>query len=189
MSIVFENIIKEHNIATSSNHFKRLRRAFTKKLQRDDVWKHAHFDENNAKTFEVADLDNARTEIEDHIEDIIKDYIHECDTKEFWAMYEEAKRKEDAFKEMEKINRKFEVHSATDEMEKDLMLKAIYSMFFHEIDRDQWNKDLQTLNKLERERYRAQFYNQEFRDMTDEERSAKFRIQNPVYNYCKRKRV
>ena len=60
-------------------------------------------------------------------------------------------------------------------------------MFFHDIDRDQWNKDLQTLNKLERERYRAHFYNQEFRDMTDEESDAKFRINNPVESYCRRK--
>lgn len=104
-------------------------------------------------------------------------------------MYEEAKSQEEAFKEMEKLNLKYEVRCATAEMEKDLMLKAIYNMFYHDIDRDQWNKDLETLNKLERERYRAQFYNQEFRDMTEEERSAKFRIQNPVYNYCMRKRV
>lgn len=68
------------------------------------------------------------------------------------------------------------------------MMKAIYSMFFHDIDRDQWNKDLQTLNKLEREKHRAEFYEQEFRDMTVEESSAKFRIQNPVYNYCKRRK-
>ena len=68
------------------------------------------------------------------------------------------------------------------------MMKAIYSMFFHDIDRDQWNKDLQTLNKLEREKHRAEFYEQEFRDMTVEKSSAKFRIQNPVYNYCKRRK-
>ena len=67
------------------------------------------------------------------------------------------------------------------------MTKAIYSMFFHDIDRDQWNKDLQTLNKFEREKHRAEFYEQEIRSMTKEESDAKFRIQNPVYAYCKQK--
>ena len=183
-----KDIAQDHNIETTSNHFKRFRRAFTKQLQRNDVWQHAHFDENNAKSFDVEDLDKVYCEIEDKVQDIIKDYIHECDTKEFWEMYKEAKSREEDLKEMEKYRRKYEVRYATDEMEKDLMLKAIYSMFFHDIDREQWNKDLETLNKLERERYRAEFYEQEFRDMTVEESSAKFRIQNPVYNYCKRRK-
>ena len=51
-----KDIAQDHNIETSSNHFKRLRRAFTKQLQRNDVWQHAHFDENNAKSFDVEDF-------------------------------------------------------------------------------------------------------------------------------------
>ena len=183
------DIAQDHNIETTSNHFKRLRRAFTKQLQESGLWTSAESNDVGAKVFNVEDLDSIYCVIEDKVLDIINDYIHECDTNEFWKMYNDAKRKEEEFKEMENLHRKYEVRYATDEMKNNLMLKAIYSVFFHDIDSDQWNQDLQIMNEYDREERRASFYKQEFREMTEEEIEAYNRMNNPVRGYCLRKRI
>ena len=183
-----ENIVAEYKMETTCDYFKQFCKAFTRRLKKKNLWETDSFDENGKKLFDINELDKIKVALHDYLNDNIEEFVYIRDQNEFYNIYNQVKDKEKNFRESESRMYAIVERNVTPSMEKDLMLKAIYNMFFEDIDKEQWSKDNNVVEDYRRDVRRAKEYHHEHREMNDEEKAAYERKQNPVESYCKRKR-
>lgn len=186
-----EDVVKEYNAPDTRT--RNIRTMFVKQLQKANLWDNADQanDIRKSKIFDPKDLDTIKQRLHNYLQENSVESIEKAKVrKEQTAQKKEIERLrknmvEDVMSYRDRMRE--ERCKITDEMKRDIMLEALYSMFFEDVDVEQWYSDNVTLDKFYCYNLRADYKGQPRREKNRPERAASKRLENRAQSYCKKK--
>ena len=192
-----KDVVKEYGISDTRTDFNRIRNKFMRELQKIDLWDNADQadDVSRTKSFNLKDLDTIKQRLHNYLQENDKEAIERAETK---RKKEYAAARDKLRQEQNERQQKFDVIryqqrmreercKITGEMERDIMLEALYNMYFEDVDVEQWYSDRVTMDKFYMDNLRAEHKDQPRRDKNRPERAASKRLENRAQSYCKKK--
>lgn len=192
-----KDVVKEYGISDTRTDFNRIRNKFMRELQKIDLWDNANQadDVSRTKSFNLKDLDTIKQRLHNYLQENNKEAIERAEIK---RKKEYAEAREKLKQEQNERQQKFDIMKyrqrmheerckITDEMKRDIMLEALYNMYFEDVDVEQWYSDIVTMDKFYTDNLRVDYKGQPRRDKTRPERAASKRLENRAQSYCKKK--
>ena len=186
-----EGVVKEYD--TPDTRVRNIRTMFVKHLQKTNLWDNA--DQANdickSKIFDPKDLDTIKQRLHNYLQENNKEAIEKTKIRrEQIAQKKEIERLrkntvEDVMSYRDRMRE--ERCKITDEMKRDIMLEALYNMYFEDVDVEQWYSDRVTMDKFYMDNLRAEHKGQPRRDKNRPERATSKRLENRAQSYCKKK--
>lgn len=185
-----KDVVKEYGIPDTRT--RNIRTMFVKQLQKANLWDNADQanDITKTKIFDPKDLDTIKQRLYNYLQENNKEAIEKTKIRrEQIAQKKEIERLrknmvEDVLSYRDRIRE--ERCKITDEMKRDIMLEALYNMYFEDIDIEQWYSDRVTMDKFYAYNLRADYKGQPRRDKNRPERAASKRLENRALSYCKK---
>lgn len=186
-----KDVVKEYGIPDTRT--RNIRAMFVKHLQKANLWDNADQanDITKTKIFDPKDLDTIKQRLHNYLQENDKEAIEKTKIRrEQIAQKKEIERLrknmvEDVLSYRDRMRK--ERCKITDEMKRDIMLEALYNMYFEDIDIEQWYSDRVTMDKFYAYNLRADYKGQPRRDKNRPERAASKRLENRAQSYCKKK--
>ena len=192
-----KDVVKEYGISDTRTDFNRIRNKFMRQLQKADLWDNTTKTNDITKTrsFDPKDLDTIKQRLHTYLQENNKEAIEQAEIKrkkEYAAardkLRQEQNERQQKFDVMRYRDRMREERcKITDEMKRDIMLEALYNMYFEDVDVEQWYSDRVTMDKFYMDNLRAEHKGQPRRDKNRPERAASKRLENRAQSYCKKK--
>lgn len=186
-----KDIVKEYGIPDTRT--RNIRTMFVKHLQKANLWDDADQanDITKTKIFDTKDLETIKQRLHTYLQENNKEAIEKTKIRrEQIAQKKETERLrknmvEDVMSYRDRMRE--ERCKITGEMKRDIMLEALYNMYFEDVDVEQWYSDRVTMDKFYMDNLRAEHKGQPRRDKNRPERAASKRLENRAQSYCKKK--
>lgn len=186
-----KDIVKEYGIPDTRT--RNIRTMFVKHLQKANLWDDADQanDITKTKIFDTKDLETIKQRLHTYLQENNKEAIEKTKIRrEQIAQKKETERLrknmvEDVMSYRDRMRE--ERCKITDEMKRDIMLEALYNMYFEDIDVEQWYSDRVTMDKFYMYNLKADYKGQPRRNKNRPERAASKRLENRALSYCKKK--
>lgn len=187
-----KDVVKEYGISDTRTDFNRIRNKFMRQLQKADLWDNTDQANDITKTrsFDPKDLDTIKQRLHTYLQENNKEAIEKTKIRrEQIAQKKETERLrknmvEDVMSYRDRMRE--ERCKITGEMKRDIMLEALYNMYFEDVDVEQWYSDRVTMDKFYMDNIRAEHKGQPRRDKNRPERAASKRLENRAQSYCKK---
>lgn len=186
-----KDVVEEYGIPDTRT--RNIRTMFVKHLQKANLWDNADQanDIRKSKIFDPKELYTIKQRLHNYLQENNKEAIEKTKIrKEQIAQKKEIERLrknmvEDVMSYRDRMRE--ERCKITDEMKRDIMLEALYNMYFEDVDVEQWYSDRVTMDKFYMDNLRAEHKGQPRRDKNRPERAASKRLENRAQSYCKKK--